>query len=229
MSTSARHAHFALTCLFGAAIAALPATAHAAEFDFSCITNNSGVCGTLDDFFTGELLESGSQVSFQFWNDKPPTSTALDTGVIADLYFDDDNNLLGTPTIINGAGVNFTLAGSPNNLPAGNTITFSATDDFHASNPSPVNGVGNGETLTILFTLNGTTIFPTIVNALHGGTLRIGLHVQSLLGPGDFSESMVNSPGTTVTPIPEPASMILLGSGLAGLAAYSRRRREQRA
>ena len=62
--------------------------------------------------------------------------------------------------------------------------------------------------------VNGMT-YQDILQALHGGTDRIGLKVQAFSGGG--SESFVNNP--------EPASVLLLGLGLLGLALTRRRRR----
>ena len=65
-----------------------------------------------------------------------------------------------------------------------------------------------GETLGLVFALLGGSDFDDVLNALAGGQLLIGIHVQAFASGG--SESFIN-----VAPIPVPAAFLLYGSGLA--------------
>jgi hypothetical protein len=90
-------------------------------------------------------------------------------------------------------------------------------------------------TLTSTFTMTGTVIVhsldapgqPVIFSTAVSGSGIATMTLQYLanFGPGGYVLTGVRY---DFTPIPEPATLLLLGTGLAGLAARRRRRRDQK-
>jgi hypothetical protein len=210
-----RRLHLSLASLVIALASVSSASATTLSFGL-CVSNNSTAdCGIA----TAQLAVSvaagpgAGQVAFTF------TNVGASASSITDVYFD-DGTLLGIASIGNGAGVSFSQGASPGNLPAGNNATppFVATSGFTADSDPPAqpNGVNPGETLTIVFDLQGGGTLADVLAELGDGRLRIGVHVQGFASGG--SESLVN------TPLPEPALLALLGVGLVGLARAGRRR-----
>ena len=202
---------------------ALPS--YAVTLNFFCITNNDpGDCAIGEGQLSVDVLDiGGNQVLFDINNNGP-----IDDAIIRQVYFD-DGSLLGIAGLIDmdegggDAGVDFTAGNaSPGDLPGGNSITpqFNVTAGFlaDADVPQPnLWGIGAGETLGIVFTLQSGMTYADVINDLTTGALRIGVHVQAFASGG--SESFVNNP------VPVPAAVWLFGSGLLGLVGVARRKR----
>ena len=206
--------------------------AQALQFGFDNITNNNAgdaAIGEAQLFVDvtdpdGEDDETATQALFTFLNIGSEASS------ICDVYFD-DGSLLGIASIDNfWSGVSFSQPATPPNLPGANEADpdFETTAGFLADSDSPhlqQNGVNPGERLGILFDLQTNPDDPSVSLTLGhvfadlaSGDLRIGIHVQGFDSGG--SESFINNPN----PVPEPATMLLLGAGLVGLAGFGRKK-----
>lgn len=129
-----------------------------------------------------------------------------------------------SPGVCAGTCNNFTLTPTVDTTP-GNVPQFdSATLDwalitgpnFAGGNPP---GINPGQTVT--FTVTGNFTGLTQAQFLAGVYVRF----QSVSDPAfpNVGSDVAHTPGETPE-VPEPASMLLLGSGLAGLAAGARKR-----
>lgn len=225
-----------------------PMTAHATLFTFYRISkdgsgNNSANAAIGESQLWVDVTNpGGGKVLFTFGN------TGSNASSICDVYFDDGNllsiaSLLDADDPLSGpygdSGVDFSELAKPSNLPDHNSVAlvipFITTAGFSADSDSPVqpNGVNPGETLGIYFSLLPGTTFdgvlvamslpgdppdPNIPEPPDRTWLRIGIKVQGFADGG--SEAFVNDP----EPIPEPGTLLLLGSGLVGLAGYGKLR-----
>ena len=197
-------------------VVAAPMSASAATIAFDCITNNSGSCSSFEGFFSGELAlsDSGNTLTATFSN------TGSD-GVITQVYA--DGNILADLIGINDDPLDVDFVEDSGNLPSGETVGFDANFAISAAPPPTQRGVNDGEEVGLVFSLTSPLTEESLQALLDSDALRFGIHVQSL-GLNEESEAMVNDGPGTPTVVPEPATMLLLGSGLL-IAARARRRK----
>jgi hypothetical protein len=190
-----------------------PRPALATSFGFGCITNNlAGDCAIGEAQLSVNVSSpAAGQIRFDFSN------VGANAAVIAGVYWDDSGSALlsSIASIVDGTGVSFSANGSPPGLPGGSSISppFVAGFRVNADAPPPMNGVGPGETLGVIFNLQSGITPADVIAGMNSGELRVGLHVIAFASGG--SESFVNTP--------EPTSALLLGAGAFGLVALRRR------
>ncbi len=192
-------------------------SAWATLYGFDNITNNNATNASVGEAqLTMDVTQSGLNILFMFLNSGPAASS------ITDIYFDDDVPLLSFAGFQSSAGVSFDQGAAPPNLPGGQEplYHFSSNYAYDSNSPAQPNGVNPGEYLGILFAYINAD-FQGIINALANQSLRVGIHVQGFADGG--SESFINGPPPN-TPVPEPATMLMIGTGLIGLAGISRKR-----
>lgn len=116
--------------------------------------------------------------------------------------------------------------------------SFSSTDRFYlqftfdpgngvSPNPFVVEGIflGTSDSITIVFPNNTNTF--TFFDGVYSGTGRFGVGFSGSLHPGQtvaiHGNIFFTEPVTPPIPTPEPATLTLLGAGLAGAALRARK------
>lgn len=136
------------------------------------------------------------------------TNTSTDDIKLTEVGFNSNMLIAGTPVITYAGGTVADFVIGTQSLQG--AFTLGVNSD--GANDGDV--LNDGESLTVVFTLSGVP--PAFLEII--GTQ---VHLQSL--PDGNSQK----PNGSITSTPEPASMLLLGTGLAGIASRLRKRRNR--
>ncbi len=194
-----------------AAVMAISATARADTFTFTGI--NTGVTGTVNITQLSDNL-----LTLTFTN----TSTGAVTGKITSIGFNLPGSGGGSFTLVSATNPNYRLETGVGGSADGIATTFELallTGPGFDGGGNPNSGIIEGASAT--FSISGD------FSGLSQQLLAQGIFLRFQDVNAGSGSDVATCAGCTPTPeVPEPATMVLLGTGLAGFAGAVRKRRK---
>ena len=204
-----------LTTAAAIAIFALSSVARADTITLTGI-NGTGVTATVSNY---SLV--GNQFTFTITNTSVPPGS---TGTITNIGFGLPGNRPNTFTLISSSNSNYAIvhdqnatAGAQNLVSSFDLVLCNKTNgNCNFGGGTVANGIAQGTSAT--FTISGD------FSGLTADQIAQAIFARFQAVNGDLSDVAGNTGA-----IPEPMTMILFGTGLAGIAARARRRRGSKA
>jgi hypothetical protein len=180
------------------------------------------------------------------WVDLLDTSTHTGNGTIASMTDDTNGGTLGLSDVLDGfrfsGGTNTTVVGSSGLVTSGTARTYFGSSENTADasvtgyNVSPgtlgnnkglagvsSTGAFNTTPVTWSITVTNSTVLAALASYIsNGGNIALGLDSDCHFGDSSIQFDIYGTSTVTTSAVPEPGTMLLVGSGL--FAAYRRRR-----
>jgi hypothetical protein len=171
--------------------------------------------GSLDfQFNPGPLVtQSATLQVLNFASDGAPV--VLTTQLTGDV----SGTLAGGLTFGNTTGYNDYFTG----FSYGNALSFNVSLDGPALT-SPDGSSTSGSSFAFSVFSDAAGINPALTSDPNGSAFTVDVNLDGTTTLTNFSAAATVVPATAVNPVPEPTSLWLLGSGLAGLVAKFRRK-----